>query len=419
MALKIVHTADWHLGQTFHEYDRTYEHEQFLKWLLEFLSEKAIDVVLISGDVFDVSNPSAASVSMFYKFLVEATKSRQNLQIVIIAGNHDSAARLEAPNPLLQYLNIRIVGSVEHDQEGQINYEPLIIPLKNSSGDTEAWCMAIPFLRPGDFPVLANTASHYIDGINTVYKEAYQFALSKKLPGQAIIAMGHLHTMDAVILENDKSERLIMGGIELVPATTFNQNIAYTALGHIHKSQMIGGKPNIRYSGSPLPMSFSEHNYKHRVLVFELDGEKAGEISEHEIPITTRLVRMPNEHRELALVLDELDKLPEAASGDGPAPYLEVRVLLPGPEPALRHKIESVIGNKHVRLAKIDARKLNGNSDQPGLQSFDQLQDMNPLHVFSRMYESRYKNTLPVELEVLFRQVSIDISIDEKETLKL
>ena len=102
MALKLIHTADWHLGQTFFGYDREAEHEAFLGFLTNLLVERETDVLLIAGDVFDVTNPSAGAQRRFYRFLREANRLNPGLQIVIIAGNHDSAIRLEAPNPLLE-----------------------------------------------------------------------------------------------------------------------------------------------------------------------------------------------------------------------------------------------------------------------------------------------------------------------------
>ena len=133
--MRILHTADWHIGQLFHEYDRTYEHQQFLDWLLITLAAEQIDVLLISGDVFDHGNPSATSIRMFYKFLNLAVKASPHLQIIVTAGNHDSASRLESPKPLLESSAIHIVGVVERDVEGQIDFEKLTIPLKDANGD--------------------------------------------------------------------------------------------------------------------------------------------------------------------------------------------------------------------------------------------------------------------------------------------
>lgn len=137
-ALTILHTADWHIGQLFYEYERTEEHQFFLDWLSETLVSQNVNVLLISGDVFDVSNPSAASIKAFYTFLNKATRSKPGLQVIITAGNHDSASRLEAPKPLLESSNIHIIGLVEKEEVGSINLDKLIIPLKNNRGKPPA-----------------------------------------------------------------------------------------------------------------------------------------------------------------------------------------------------------------------------------------------------------------------------------------
>src|SRR6185312_8473743 len=139
--MRILHTADWHIGQLFHEYDRTYEHQQFLNWLVKTLHGELVDILLISGDVFDLSNPSAAAIKMFYTFLNRAVKINPELQIIITAGNHDSASRLESPKPLLESSNIHIIGVVKKDANGNIDYEKMIIPLKGKKGNIKAWCM--------------------------------------------------------------------------------------------------------------------------------------------------------------------------------------------------------------------------------------------------------------------------------------
>lgn len=410
--MKLLHTADWHIGQTFYEYDRTYEHSQFLEWLTNTIAEREIDVLLICGDIFDVSNPSAASVTMFYKFLMKAVNARPHLQIIIIAGNHDSPARLEAPKPLLELSNITIVGNIGYNADVSINYENLVIPIKDSIGDTKAWCIAMPYLRIGDYPSDANAGTSYADGIVNIYKEAYEYTFTKKRTGEAIIAMGHLHTLDAEVSENDKNERLIMGGVEFIPVTAFNNQITYIALGHIHKAQKIGGKENIRYSGSPLPMSFSEVNYKHQAVLLEIEGEQAKNIQTIEIPITVKLLRIPAVPKLLNEVLQELNQLPDAVDVEQ-APYLEVRILLDGPEPSLRYLIETALMNKNVRLAKIDVKYPMDNNPEDGVMTYEQLHELQPINVFNRIYKSRFNNETPEELIFLFNQVSNELSLKD------
>jgi len=407
--MKIIHTADWHIGQLFHEYDRTSEHQQFLNWLLQTLHTEQIDVLLISGDIFDISNPSAQSIRMFYTFLNQATTANPNLQIIITAGNHDSASRLEAPKPLLESSNVHIIGSVEKDAEGKIDYEKLLVPIHDASGDIKIWCLAVPFLRMGDYPTIPNCANPYTEGVTALYKEAFEFADQKKQAGQNIIAMGHLHTHHAEITDLDKTERLIMGGVECIPATAFHQDIKYVALGHIHKAQKIGGKEQIRYSGSPLPMSFSELNYKHQVIVFNLDQE-IGNLKAIEIPLFVPLQRVPLSHQPLHEVVGLLEQLLKIDTTLETAPYLEVRVLLEGPEPALRHKIETALAGKNVRLAKIDVKYP---ASTQGTQEFitpEKLSELQPLDVFDKIYQSRYNSEVPTEIMQLFQQVAQEVN---------
>ena len=181
MALRLIHTADWHLGQTFFGYDREAEHEAFLGFLTNLLVERQTDVLLIAGDVFDVTNPSAGAQRRFYRFLREANRLNPGLQIVIIAGNHDSAIRLEAPNPLLEELNTSIVGIVGRTDSGEIDLASLVIPLRNRAGEREALCLAVPFLRQGDYPAAPEgELDSYVAGIGRMYRRLYAYADARR-----------------------------------------------------------------------------------------------------------------------------------------------------------------------------------------------------------------------------------------------
>jgi exonuclease SbcD len=414
--MKLLHTADWHIGQLFHEYDRTYEHEQFLVWLVNTLYEEKVDVLLISGDVFDLSNPSAASIKMFYSFLNKAVRIKPDLQIIVTAGNHDSASRIESPKPLLESSNIHIIGLIEKKEDGEIDFEKLIIPLKGKTGTNQAWCIAIPFLRMGDYPVVAGAENPYTAGVAALYAEAYDCACAQKRTNEPIICMGHLHAQQTDMTDVDKSvERAIMGGIECIGATAFHENIRYVALGHIHKAQKIGGKEHIRYCGSPIPMSFSELNYKHQVIVLDLEEHGINNLKSVEIPVSIALKRVPVVHSTLTEVINALQQLPAASTDLLSAPYLEVQVLLDGPEPGLRHKIETSVNGKNVRLAKIDVRypvaNIKGNNAATAAEN--SIRKLRPKDVFEKVYQSKYNNTVPVELVRLFNQITQEVAQSE------
>lgn len=411
--MKILHTADWHLGQFFHEYDRTYEHQRFLSWLVAVLQQEQIDVLLISGDVFDLSNPSAASVKLFYTFLNQATSISPHLQIIITAGNHDSAARLESPKPLLESSNIHIVGLVEKKEDGSIDYEKLIVPLKDKAGAINAWCLAVPFLRMGDYPAIPDAENPYASGVAAFYAEAYGCACAKKQANEPIICMGHLHAQQTDMTDVDKSvERAIMGGVECIAATALPEDIRYVALGHIHKAQRIGGNEHIRYCGSPIPMSFSELNYKHQVIVFELEEQGIHSLKAIEVPVSVTLLRVPSVHSSLTEVMNTLQQLPVADSDLQSAPYLEVRVLLDGPEPGLRHKIETALNGKNVRLAKIDVKYpvAADAGNTTAIISEYNLRELQPQDVFAKVYQAKYNNAVPEELLQLFHQATREVA---------
>ncbi|MDP1844289.1 MAG: exonuclease SbcCD subunit D C-terminal domain-containing protein [Sediminibacterium sp.] len=406
--MKILHTADWHIGQLFHEYDRTYEHHSFLNWLVETLQNEKVDVLLISGDVFDLSNPSAASIKLFYTFLNSALKVNPDLQIIITAGNHDSASRLESPKPLLESSNIHIIGLVERYVDGNIDYDKLSIPLKGNDGEIKAWCLAIPFLRQGDYPLIPDAENSYASGVAALYAEAYEFISAKRQADQPIICMGHLHAQQAEVTDMDKPERLIMGGIECISADAFPDEILYVALGHIHKAQRIGGKEHIRYSGSPIPMSFSEQHYKHQVVIFDLIDQSIANIKTLEIPLVVPLLRIPSVPSALSEVLTALQQLPEISSNNQTIPYLEVQVLLDGPEPALKHKIKTAVEGKNVRLATIKSiyRGANTTNENNQIITQDKLEALKPQDVFAKAFEVRYNTVVPENMFKLFHQAA-------------
>lgn len=201
--IRILHTADWHLGQTFFGYDRAGEHEVFLNWLAGEIREREIDALIIAGDVFDVSNPSAASQSLYYHFIYRVTAENPTLQIVIVAGNHDSAARLEAPLPLLQAMRTEVRGVVRKSDDGEIDYDHLTVELKNRDGEVELLCMAVPFLRQGDYPTVPTEGNPYAEGVRELYTQLLQRLWKRRKENQSILAIGHLQAIGSEIAEKD------------------------------------------------------------------------------------------------------------------------------------------------------------------------------------------------------------------------
>lgn len=413
--IRILHTADWHLGQTFFGYDRTEEHEVFLNWLAEEIRQKEIDALIIAGDVFDVSNPSAASQSMYYQFIYRVTAENPYLQIVIVAGNHDSAARLEAPLPLLQAMRTEVRGVVRKLEGGEIDYDHLTVELKNRQGEVELLCMAVPFLRQGDYPAVQTEGNPYAEGVRELYAQLLQRLWKRRTENQAILAIGHLQATGSEIAEKDYSERTVIGGLECVSPEAFSEQIAYTALGHIHKAQRVSGRENVRYAGSPIPMSFAEKHYHHGVVMVTFDGGCAVDIERLECPKLIPLVSVPNgEPVSPEAILKALKELPET---EAVAPYLEVKVLLEEPEPMLRQEIEEALADKNYRLARIVSTYHTdiGNTVKENENWKRGLQEMSPLQIAQSAFEKIYQVEMPVELTGLFEEAYLAATRKEEE----
>lgn len=430
--IRILHTADWHLGQTFFGYDREAEQEAFLSWLAGQIHENEIDALVVAGDVFDVSNPSAAAQRMYYRFIYEVTAANPALQIVIVAGNHDSAARLEAPLPLLQAMRTEVRGVVRKSEGGEVDLDHLCVELKNRQGEAEVLCLAVPFLRQGDYPAVAESTTTaadcssaecssvsrnpYADGVRELYRRLIQHALLRRKAGQAVLAMGHLQATGAEIAERDYSERTVIGGLECVSPDVFDGAIAYTALGHIHKSQRVSGRENVRYAGSPLPMSFAEKNYHHGVVMVTFEDGRATDICRLACPQLVPIVSVPVGEPALpGEVLRLLKALPDRS---GEAPYLEVKVLLEEPEPLLRQQIEEALVGKNYRLARIVSayRKEEKNEKREEQTYVEGLQEMSPLQIAQSTFEKIYQSDMPDELVALFQEACRSVSLSEDDS---
>ncbi len=401
--MRLLHTSDWHLGQTLHEFERDYEHQCFLDWLLDTLETEQVEALLIAGDIFDNANPSAAAQKQFYGFLTAAKRRVPHLNIVIIAGNHDSSGRLEAPGSLFAAFGATVVGNTR--QHGEINLDRLVTPLKNRAGDIAAWGLTIPFLRPGDVPLVETEGDRYLKGVELLYRQVLDQALSRRQPGQAIIALGHCH-MSGGQTSEDSERRLVIGGAEALPVEIFDPVIAYAALGHLHRAQKVGGQKRVRYSGSPLPMSFTEIHYRHQVICIDLDGEAVRDIVSIPVPRFVELLRIPDQPAPIDVVLELLGKLTLPDAPFNARPYLEVQVQLTGPEPGLAARIDAALDGKPVRRAKIRSFSPQSQAESgTAPPSLDDLGRLQPDDIFRKLHRSRFGGEPTAELLAVFGEL--------------
>lgn len=271
--MKILHTADWHLGKKLHKHELSKDHQLFLDWLINFIQEQNIDLLLISGDVFDLANPPIEARAMYYWFLRQMIQLK--CKIIITGGNHDSAQMLDAPKDILNLLDITVVGGAINPIENEvIVLENLVV-------------CAVPYLRDADLrqAIEGESGASRVENVRLGIKKHYDTLAEicqEKYPNLPKIAMGHLYAHG---VSTSESEREIQIGNEAgIDSDCFSQTFDYVALGHIHRPQIIGGNERIRYSGSPIPLSFSEKNDQKIVLFLEVSDNKIQEIKTIDVP---------------------------------------------------------------------------------------------------------------------------------------
>jgi exonuclease SbcD len=413
--MRIVHTSDWHLGQALHDVPREYEQTRFLSWLLDTLAREEADALIVCGDVFDSANPPPWAQRAYYEFIASCRQRLPDLHLVIVGGNHDSAPRLDAPSRLLSVLRTTVVGGLPRVAGGGIDLDRLLVPLVGRDGKG-ALVMALPFLRPSDLPSSAaadRSEGALIAGVRRIYGEVIDAARARRQPGQALIATGHCYMVGGAVSE--RSERRIqLGNQEALPADIFAEDLAYVALGHLHRAQIVGGREHVRYCGSPMPLSLTERDYRHQVLLVEVDGEGPAAARPIPVPRTVEMLIVPERHLPLPEVLPLLQALPrERPPGalEAERPFLEVRVLLDAPYPRLRQEVERALEGAWPRLVRIDPlRQQPAEAEAPApVAAAPALRELDPEEIFRRCYRRRHEGDAPAELVRLFQRLLEDV----------
>ncbi|HEY8430814.1 MAG TPA: exonuclease SbcCD subunit D C-terminal domain-containing protein [Sandaracinaceae bacterium] len=407
--LKLCHTSDWHLGHSLHGHSREHEHRAFLTFLLDLLAREEVDALVVAGDVFDSANPPASAQAMFYSFLAEARTRLPRLNVVVIAGNHDSAARLSAPDPLLRAHGVRVVGAVPRrgpSSRDPIDGDALVVPLHGRNGEVAAWVAAVPYLRAADLPALDEGES-VANGVRRIYDAVLGAARARRRDGQALIATGHLTTLDTT--PSEQSERAILvADKNAVGADLFGADVTYAALGHLHLAQAVGDREHLRYSGSPIPLAMSEANYPHQVRLVRFErGRLAGQDAVR-VPRAVDVLRVPEDGPgELDAVLGQLERLELREGAPREAwPYLEVRVRLGAPVPDLRARIEAALGDRPVRLVKIGVERPKAQGALAEQTPRRELADLDVEDVFRRCYARSFEGEPSPELLDAFAEVA-------------
>lgn len=315
--MRILHTSDWHLGKRLFKLDRVPEHQAFLDWLLNILLEQKIDLLLIAGDVFDTPTPPHQALEMFYAFL-HRVSTETKTDTFIIAGNHDSGLLLEAPSKLLSTHRIKVWGKLSPKKEDHW--------VEVKKGDEEISICAIPFFRSHELLPQGQG-----DALT-----ALAYYLEKKKTAPQLLMLHHL----AGMYEAAGSEQVIsLSGVDSIPSDMLKA-FDYVALGHIHKPQKIA--PHIFYSGSPIPLRFSETQEKSVIIIEQNKGTFETQILR--IPIFRQLVTIKASQGQWQKKLDQLEITSSLT------PMVELQLTLNAPRMGLIDEIKKILEKKGMEL---------------------------------------------------------------------
>ena len=373
--MKIIHTADWHIGQRLHERSRLDEHKQFLDWLLETIQKHHVDLLLVSGDIFDTSLPSAEATNLYYRFLYRLF-NETDAYTVITAGNHDSARHLEAPREFLKMGRIHVVGLASEARECVFSFPP---------DDPRVTVAAVPYLsetdlRPLSYETKTDRNERYREWLKTFYADCVAY-MPAEFPK---ILMGHLFVQGG--RETDSERNIQIGGATAIHASDFPDGVNYVALGHLHRPQTIKGADYpIRYSGSPIPLRFNETDYRKAVYLLALSGDGTLALDETiEIPV----------FKELCIVEgDEAFILWEAQARTWTDKYVQVKLKLSKPRVGINDEIRQTFSNRggEVLSVEIEVPEVT-----PGSQI--SVEDMkHPEEIFEQFHRTRFEGEPPDE----------------------
>jgi exonuclease SbcD len=370
--MRIIHTSDWHLGQKFLYQDRIEEHQHALEWLIAQVVAFEVDGLIVAGDIFDIGNPPNYARRMYYQLL---TKLRNTpcRHVLIVGGNHDSPAMLDAPKDLLEALNVRVVGAASEAPEDDI------IEWHSPDGQLEAVVAAVPFLRDHDIrrsqagesgmeriaQMKAGIFNHY-QKIGKLVEEKYAASAVPK------IVTGHLYALGANA--SAKQNNIYIGDTENIAASDFPAIFDYVALGHIHRAQLIGQQAHIRYSGSIIPLSFSETKDDKSVYLLDFQEGQLKHVEPLAVPTFRRLKTIEGSLEEVEERLWAFGQKDRA----GITPWVEMLVHTDKMIPQLDQKIRAVAAKLNVEVLKIKLihqyQAIDEQIETPELEDIDELE---------------------------------------------
>ncbi len=390
--MKILHTSDWHLGKKLYKVSRIKEQELFLTWLSEYIITEEIDILLISGDIFDVPTPPNEALKLYFNFL-KSLSAKKQIPIFIIGGNHDSSNFLEAPAPFLELNNIHVVGNL--NELAKDNFSPYVHNL--NIRDEEVSICLLPYFRTHELFNLAKCWDIDIEeGLLPVIEVALEKLTAKSI-GKKILMSHHLF---GSYEEAGSEQGLNLSGIDSIPTNILN-DFDYVALGHIHKAQTVRKEsPIVHYSGSPMAFRFSETTTK-EVSVVDITDNK---LSFERVAIKEfdKLLRITCTKDEVEEYKDQI--ITSWGNREDIEVYLEMKVKTVSPITSMAETLRAELLTKGIHLLSFQAIVV-GEHEQRDEHILEK--SLRTEELFDLFYKKKYPESedIPVELKQDFNNL--------------
>ncbi len=274
--MKMLHTSDWHLGHSLMKFSREAEHRAFFDHLVRLIGERAVDTLVVAGDIFDTGTPSSAARQLYHGCLLQL-RDAGLVNLVVTGGNHDSVSVLEESRDVLGRLHIHVFPGAPADPAD------CVVRLLDRQGEVAGFLCAVPYLRPRDVlqslpgQEASDRGDRLRQAILDYYRRAYEAALEmrgeRSLP---VLGSGHLTVVGGRLSESVRE--IYIGQIGALPLDVFPP-FDYLALGHLHRCQPLDPARRVWYSGSPIPMSFDELDKAKAVLLVDF-SKQAGVLAD-------------------------------------------------------------------------------------------------------------------------------------------
>ncbi len=377
--MKILHTSDWHLGHTLYNYDRTEEQQAMLLQMVSIVEEQKPDVFLLCGDVYHTPQPSAAVQTMLTDGLVRIHETRPEMTIVMTAGNHDSGTKHEIFQTPWKALKVYAIGQLEKNHPDEH-----IIEVAG-----QGYIVAVPYVNERNIP----------EGF---FQQLLDRVAERNVENLPVVMTAHTTVKGCDFRGHDHATELTVGGIDSLELEYMGEGYDYLALGHIHHGQFVhSGKHNVRYSGTPLPVSFDE-NFMHSVSIVEIGrhGETPA-VKEIEVQNPRPLVTLPTEGLatwEEAKTL--LGKFPD----DIPA-YIRLNVEIEDFLPVEANaEADGLTEGKLCRFCCINAKRKAVGQDAVKVLTVQEFQEEKPIEI-ARRYAEYEGISFDEDMQAMFNEV--------------